>query len=434
MGIIDIKMLTMFDTKGNNNKFYKVTLLDNGDIDVTYGRIGTDGQKTSYSGGKRKFDSLVASKLKKGYREAQIESISNSDGSSVSAKKVIDIALEQIIYKDAQSRTLIEEIAKENIHNITSNTNITYDSNDGLFKTPLGVVKKEAVEKAYHILDKIEALLNADPVKNENKIFELNEDYFYLIPNKVKNARDKNYLLFNKSNIETQRVICNQLFDTLDLIEDLKKGKKELDKEAEKQDVPKVFDVEIEHILDKALFDKISQYYNKSKNSMHGHRIMQSKVSKIYKVKLGSQQEGFEKAEKEIGNVELLWHGTRVANILSIMGKGLLMPSVSPGQKAGAMFGNGLYFANQSSKSLQYCDGLYWASGSHSRNKIYMFLASVAMGKYYVPNGPTGSSGKPPAGYDSFFAKAGKSGVQNDEIIIFKGNQIRLDYLVEIEI
>lgn len=434
MGIIDIKMLTMFDTKGNNNKFYKVSLNESGEIDVTYGRIGTDGQKTSYSGGKRKFDSLVASKIKKGYREAQIESISTGDGGSVSAKKVIDIALEQIIYKDAQSRTLIEEIAKENIHNITSNTNITYDADDGLFKTPLGVVKKEAVEKAYAVLDKIEALLIIDPIKNEEKLFKLNEDYFYLIPNKVKNARDKNNLLFSKKNIETQRVICNQLFDTLELIEDLKKGKKELNKEAENQDLPKVFDVEIEHVLDKSLIDKITQYYNKSKNSMHGHRIMQSKVSKIFKVKLASQHEGFVQAEKDVGNVELLWHGTRVANILSIMGKGLLMPSVSPGQKAGAMFGNGLYFANQSSKSLQYCDGLYWASGSNSRNKIYMFLASVALGKYFVPNGSTGSGGKPPAGYDSFWAKAGQSGVQNDEIIVFKGNQIRLDYLVEIEI
>ena len=37
-------------------------------------------------------------------------------------------------------------------------------------------------------------------------------------------------------------------------------------------------------------------------------------------------------------------------------------------------------------------------------------------------------------GYDSFWAKAGKSGVRNDEIIVFKPEQVRLDYLLEIKI
>ena len=96
------------------------------------------------------------------------------------------------------------------------------------------------------------------------------------------------------------------------------------------------------------------------------------------------------------------------------------------------MFGDGLYFANQSSKSLQYCDGLFWASGTDVKDKIYMFLASVAVGKSQTPTGVTRK--KPAQGYDSYWAKAGKSGVRNDEIIVFKPEQVRLDYLLEIKI
>lgn len=436
------KMLIMFDTKANSNKFYEMTMDSAGNIAVKFGRVGAGAQTASYSGGERKFKSLLASKLKKGYKEAQLEATTDTGGGIKVQSNVIDIALKQIKYQDDLSRALIEEIARENIHNITSNTNIKFDTKDGLFKTPLGVVRKDAVVKAEEILNEIENILPDYLDKNkksdelsalEEKLFGMNEDYFVLIPNKVANARDKHYLIFSEKNLQGQRDICKALFDTLELIEDLKKRKEDEDKPVELKE-EKVFDVEIGLLDDQQVFDRIAKYYNDSKNTMHGHQIMNSKVSRVYKVKLGSQQKPFDDTEKQLGNVHLLWHGTRIANILSIMGKGLLMPSQSPGQKAGAMFGNGLYFANQSSKSLQYSDGMFWASGSNRRNKIYMFLASVVVGKDYCPNGPTGGSGRPPAGYDSFWAKAGKSGVRNDEIIVFKGGQVRLDYLVEIEI
>lgn len=426
----EAKMLIMFDTKANSNKFYEMIMDDSGQINVRFGRVGGGAQTTSYSGGKKKFDSLLASKIKKGYREAQLEVVSGAEGMTQKVN-ILDIALKQIHCVDDSSRKLVESIAKENIHNITSNSNIKFDEKDGLFKTPLGVVKKIAVEEAMTLLDSIEAMLKTTNY-DEDKVLSLNEDYFMLIPNKVSNARDKRDLLFTQKNIDAQREVCKALIDTLDLIQDLK-DRKEATQEVQ-QEMEKVFDVTIEELNDVKILSEIMMYYDKSKNSMHGQQIMKSKVSRVFKVALGSQQAPFEAMSKEIGNVELLWHGTRVANMLSILGKGLLMPNASPGAKAGAMFGLGTYFANQSSKSLQYSDGMYWASGSQKRNKIYMFLASVAMGNYEVPKGPTGPSGKPSKGYDSFWAKSGVSGVRNDEIIVFNLSQVRLDYIVEIEI
>lgn len=428
----EAKMLIMFDTKANSNKFYEMIMDDNGQIAVRFGRVGGGEQRTSYAGGKKKFDSLLASKIKKGYREAQLEVVSSSGG-MVQKINILDVALKQIHCLDDISRVLIEDIAKENIHNITSNSNIKFDEKDGLFKTPLGVVKKVAVEQAMVILDTIDAmLLNSATVVDEETLMRMNEDYFMLIPNKVSNARDKRDLLFTQANTNAQREVCKALIETLDLIQDLKDRKDE--SEEVQREVEKVFDVTISKVEDTKVIAEIMSYYNKSKNSMHGQQIMNSKVSRVFKVALGSQQAPFEVMEKEIGNVQLLWHGTRIANMLSILGKGLLMPSTTPGARAGSMFGDGLYFANQSSKSLQYSDGQYWASGSAKKNKTYMFLASVAMGNYEVPRGSTGPSGRPSKGYDSFWAKSGQSGVRNDEIIVFKGSQVRLDYIVEIDI
>ena len=435
----ETKMLIMFDSKNNNNKFYEATLEDSGNISVRFGRVGGGSQSTNYSGGERKFKSLIASKIKKGYKEAQLEAVSGETGGLTQKVNVVDVALRQISCADDFSRALVTAIAKANIHNITSSTNIKYDEEDGLFKTPLGVVKKDAVLEAMNILTEIEEFMDVSVAgghdfREDDAMRQWNDNYYVLIPNKVATTRDTRHLLYSQKNVDSQREICKALLETLDLIEELKRRKDVAgdDKEIERIE-EQIFSVAIEHVTDQKVFDDIATYYDKSKNRTHGGRIMGSKVKNIYKVALNSQQAPFEAAAAELGNVHQLWHGTRVANLLSIMGKGLLMPKASPGQKAGAMFGDGLYFANQSSKSINYCDGMYWTGGSNT-GKVYMFLASVAVGKEYVPSSATGGSGRPPSGYDSFWAKAGRSGVQNDEIIVFRGDQVRLDYLLEIEL
>ncbi len=437
-------MLIKFDTKANNNKFYELRYDERdpsalGTITIRYGRVGSKGAISKKTGGRRNYETLLRQKKNKGYREAMLKATieSTSDnGNTINCKKnAMDIALEQIVYKDDESKHLIEALSVENIHNITSNTNIEFDSVDGLFKTPLGVISKEGVNKAVDILNEIKPLLD-DIIKNEEKLSDLNNEYYFIIPNKVKNARDQETLIYNLNNWTCQMNICNALYDTLKLLEDLEKNPKIPDPKetsSSKEEVEKLFDVEIEHINDKSIIDEISKKYQESKASNHQYNgIPESKVTNIYKVALKSQQEPFLKCSNEISNVMTLWHGTRTANLLSILSKGLLLPSQSPGQKAGALFGHGLYFANKSTKSLQYCDGLYWAQNSTKKPHVYLFLASVAIGNPFYPT--TARSSKPPKGYDSYWALADKAGVINDELIVFKGCQVRLDYLVEVSL
>ena len=69
-------------------------------------------------------------------------------------------------------------------------------------------------------------------------------------------------------------------------------------------------------------------------------------------------------------------------------------------------------------------------SGTKDTN-CYMFLNKVLMGKSYTPNDYTGCSNIP-SGYDSIFAKAGVSGVKNNEMMVMP-NQVCPEYLIEFE-
>jgi poly [ADP-ribose] polymerase len=93
------------------------------------------------------------------------------------------------------------------------------------------------------------------------------------------------------------------------------------------------------------------------------------------------------------------------------------------------MFGDGLYFSDQSTKALNYATN-FWRGGGSTR-RIFMFLADVAMGKAYTPSG--WGRDFPRKGYDSTFAKGGKSSVSNNEMIVYKTNQANLKYLIEFE-
>lgn len=58
--------------------------------------------------------------------------------------------------------------------------------------------------------------------------------------------------------------------------------------------------------------------------------------------------------EKDYDNKMLLWHGSKLPNIYSILTTDLKIAPIGI-PKNGAMFGNGIYFADSISKSAQYC-------------------------------------------------------------------------------
>jgi len=415
------KMLIFVDTIDNKNKFYQLELVGN-QVNVEYGRVGSNPQKRSYQGGEAMFNKKMKEKIKKGYSESSIDLDIIEESTSASGN-ILDIAMEQI-KTDVESKKLIAELVKQNIHNITSNTKIKYDIKTGYFKSPLGIITQKGIDKAIEKLDKISIIVDDGTAKTSKSFIKYNEEYFSIIPTKISNLREFENLLTTSSKVEAQRDICQALSDSLKIISD---EKEKLKNAGDKKIVNEtVFEASVLALTDKKEYSRVKKKFEESKNSRHGRTANSYKISNIYKVSLGKEETEY---KDTMTNQMELFHGTKIANLLSILKSGLLMPKYSPGSTTGYMFGQGLYFASQSTKSLNYCDGMYW-NNSKSTGKIYMFIADVAMGKYQVPR--SSRSKKPDSGYDSYWAQPGKSGIQNDEMIVFKNNQIRLKYILEI--
>jgi predicted DNA-binding WGR domain protein len=421
-------MLIMVNAGGNNNKFYELELKENGDVHKRWGRVGTDGVSSiSYGGGEKEFNKIRKAKEKKGYKESNVN-MDISEDTITSNGNMMDIAMEQID-TDEFSKDLIKRLVEKNIHNITSNTKIKYDIKTGYFKTPLGIITQDGVSSAIDLLNKIQKLINNGRYDKSKKdeFISLNEEYFTKIPTKIKNLRKFENLLINKEKVDEQLDICNALIDSIKIIED-EKAKIKAKKSGDEIKLEQVFNTSVKKLIDKKEFNRINKYFENSKNRQHGYSNNNAKIQNIYKVSIGNEEKEY---RKDLSNQMELFHGTKVANLLSILKSGLLMPKYSPGEATGYMYGMGLYFASQSTKSLNYCDGGHWNNSSND-GLIYMFIADIAMGNYEIPK--SWQSKKPKAGYDSFWAKSGQSGVLNDEMIVFNNNQIKLKYILEIKI
>lgn len=136
-------------------------------------------------------------------------------------------------------------------------------------------------------------------------------------------------------------------------------------------------------------------------------------------------------------NTALTFHGTRTVNVPGIIKENLRLPDTLVGVHiTGAMFGGGLYFADDWMKSAGYTslNNSYYSRGSGAvpGRKAFMFACDTIMGKPHVAKGCHGYTDAP-TGYHCVFGKAGVSGVMNNEWIVYKRNRNILRYLAEFE-
>ena len=434
--VVSKRKFVCVDLKDNHNKYWDVTLFDNGDVLTEWGRVGygeTNGvhlstQSKTHSGvGQHFVDKKIGEKYAKGYKE--IDTIDADVGSGVKSKTVSSsslqkIAQEQIVSKHPLTQKLIAYLTKVNAHNIyeASGGKIEYSDSDGLLKTARGIITQNAIDEARDLLDKIGNKVNARKFKDDSTI-ELVENYLTIVPQHMGMKRfTVDGFLPDLAAVQKQNDLLDSLsasFTAATTAKPKADGKTDNVVEA-----PKVFDAKLELVEDGKIFDRIRRLYESTMNRVHS--CYGAKIKSIYTVEIAPVVEAFEAKGKPLGNVMELWHGTKHCHVLSILKGGLIVPPTGSQYVTGRMFSNGVYFALQSSKSLNYATG-YW--GGNKSDRMFMFLCSTALGRYYIPSGPTSS--KPPTGYHSYWAKPGKSGVMNDEIIIFNTSQCNLDYLLE---
>jgi len=422
MAVVRQVMLIKADSDVNSNKFWEAVIHDNGTVDCRWGRVGADGQKKSFSGGEAYVEKKVREKTKEGYREAKVVSgVGDVKSTPVANTKLETLAKSQIKHSDSEVEKLIGYLVKVNAHQITTQSGgkLNVNLSTGQVTTPLGIVTKDAIVEAR---SKLVLIGESNEKGNRSNKGSKNvvEDYLMLIPQDIGRGRGwADTLWTTNDDIKAQNDLLDSLEATIQAISTTPQTKSNEPDE-------KVFDVKLSVVKDQAQIDRIKKFYQSTRQTMHASHHLN--IKKVFTVDISTMKESFDSYGAKLPNIMELWHGTKAANLLSILKSGLIIPK-SHGSIAvtGRMFGDGVYFSDQSTKSLNYAYG-YWSSGGVDNN-CFMFLANVAMGNYYVPNGPF--SGGCKSGYDSTWAQAHKSGVANNEMIVYKLNQCNLTYLVE---
>ena len=425
------EMLIFTDSKENNNKFYELILQEDANTIVAkWGRVGSSGQSKVSSGGKYEFDRTISSKIAKGYVKSKTVSISGgtktSDSTALAEAAKRDLIGHRALDKNtALLVKLVDRLTEMNRHQIVaaSNGNIKIDET-GLITTPLGLVTASTIDEARILLSNIEKSV-ARKSFSTNTYIESLENYLRLIPQKVPSKRGWGDIFFTEfSSLTAQSSLLDQLEGSLDLYK--QKEQDILKKLADgSQIAEKVFLTNLELVEDTDVFKKLEKFYNDNKNSRHISAHL--KLKNVFALKNEEFEKRFTEKSKKIGNVRQLWHGTRAFNVLSIFKNGLIIPKGGNFHITGRMFGDGVYFSDQSTKSLNYSYG-YWGGGKVEEN-CFMLVADVAMGKEYVPS--SHNQNFPVKGYDSVFAQANKSGVMNNEMIVYDLAQVNLRYLCE---
>lgn len=204
-----------------------------------------------------------------------------------------------------------------------------------------------------------------------------------------------------------------------------------------------------------SLVDRNSEEFNRIETYMrnthgHTHTTYSLELVDLWEVEREGEGERFKQHESN-SNRMLLWHGSRITNWGGILSQGLrIAPPEAP--STGYMFGKGVYFADMSSKSANYC-----FTTSEKTTGVLM-LCEVALGamkeykKAFFVDGlekpfqsTKGVGQYMPCGnvLDSTgciipMGKGGPSGVKDttllyNEFIVYDVSQIRTRYVLRVD-
>lgn len=435
-------MLIYVDTINNNNKFYHV-VLDGDMVTKRWGRVGQTGTLSTESTGRYGYDKIIAAKQKKGYKVTAVNAkhvtttASNGNGNleSVAQKHLSSDPTNVDVTK------LISRLVMANKHHIMEQSGGQISvSDDGLVKTALGIVNQNTINEARRYLNSLIRVASASPTNPTHSQISDLESYLTLIPQNVGLRRGWHEDYLTSGNLVKQSAFLDQLETSVQWYDKTQAvaAQAAVTNDDDKADYSDLFRMRLNKLDNKsAEFKRIEKLYLKTRSNMHSTRNL--KLINVFTVEDMKNKDKFDKAVKDYGNVKELWHGTSVANVLSILTKGLFVPTRSQGIAiAGRMFGDAIYLSDIASKSAGYTTG-FWTGGGRQSNNCFMFLNDVVMGNEFRPTHwdytqehkaykGTDSRGKK---YNSINVKGGTCRVINNEMMVWDTDQINMKYLCE---
>ncbi|XP_065728126.1 poly [ADP-ribose] polymerase 2 isoform X2 [Phocoena phocoena] len=458
-------MLNQTNLQFNNNKYYLIQLLEddaqrNFSVWMRWGRVGKMGQHSlaACSGDLNKakeiFQKKFLDKTKNNWEDRekfekvpgkydmlQMDYTTNTQSEEETNKGE---SLKSRLKPESQLDLRVQELMKL-ICNVQAMEEMMVEMKYDTKKAPLGKLTVAQIKAGYQSLKKIEDCIRAG--QHGRALVEACNEFYTRIPH--------DFGLRTPPLIRTEKELSDkvQLLEALGDIEiaiklvrtELQSPEHPLDQHYRKLHCAL-------HPLDHESYEfkVISQYLQSTHAPTHSDYTMT--LLDVFEVEKEGEKEAF---REDLHNRMLLWHGSRLSNWVGILSHGLrIAPPEAP--ITGYMFGKGIYFADMSSKSANYCfatrlkdTGLLLLSevalgqcnellganpeaegllqGKHSTKGLGKMAPSptcaITLNGSTVPLGPASDTGVlNPEGYT----------LNYNEFIVYNPNQVHMRYLLKV--
>jgi poly [ADP-ribose] polymerase len=453
-------VLQWTDIQSNHNKYYAVELhrgagASKGQpyrVFTHYGR--TDDLETNPNAGAREsryfddgasaastYQQIYREKTAKGYKEVSLASskIGSRKARGQASGAVDQKTLERIESKGVEGKgeekpkappksalpdavqRLVRMLFDEATNALTTTVAAKITANG--IETPLGVLTIGQIEKGEAILKELYDHFQKKK-KSQSKMEDLSGDFYSTIPHRIGRTRDavQAATISSLADFEVKQ-------ETLQLMKDMLK----VNGEAGSVLFDDAIDAKYQALSclvqpvapSSEAFEHIRKYVESSQVKTKSIR-----VTGVYTLFREPEHHAF---ERTIGNERLLFHGSRIKNWMGILSRGILLPkivvSLGVNRTDAGWLGNGLYFGDAA------CTSSFYTTPARDKKTRVLALATVALGKQAEFKKITYGMNEAPAGFDSTWGVRHKASARSefadDEFVVYRTTQQRLDYLVE---
>lgn len=417
-------------TGENNNKYYNMQQISETEFRATWGRVDVTEDTKIYP--MSKWNATIRDKTKDSKKPKPYTDVTHLHA-------VVSVA------EGKKSDSMFHSERPDAICRFVENLlNMAKESVKRNYVISANAVTKAQVDEAQDVLNKISALLDVEAKKDGKlkKVIDataINDqllELYKIIPRKMKKVQEH---LIDTSEIKTEyelkdaKLLFSNEQDALDVMAgqvNMASAEEEDISESEDQEHDILHTAQLDaYECSPAEIDMIKKLMGTNASQLKSAiRVVNKKTQKEYDKFL---------AKSKNKKTALLWHGSRNENWWSIFQQGLkIRPSNAV--LTGAMFGNGVYFADKAQKSIGYTSlrGSYWASGGH--NTAYLALYEIHQGdqlellNWKSEHSRLDEDKMKQHGKDSVFAKGGAD-LRNNEYITYNTAQSTIKYLIEIK-